>query len=314
MSAGILEAVPNFSEGRDLRVVEAIVEAISAAGAEVLDWSADADHHRSVVTLVGTPEVVERAAIAGARVAIERIDLRRHEGVHPRIGALDVLPFVPLAGTGMEVAREVAHRVGRALAGELGVPVYFYAEASDPPGRRLSELRRGGFESLAPGWPADRRPDLVPEGWSHPGVHPSAGATCVGARPLLLAWNIFVTGIELREARRIAAAIRESGGGFRGLRALALELPSRQAIQISMNLENVQAAEPFAVVKRIEAEVAAAGGTVAETEVIGMIPDELLFPAAAERLRLPDGAGGRQLSRRLAEYLATRQSTEGAGE
>jgi glutamate formiminotransferase len=309
MSAGLLEAVPNFSEGRDLRVVEAIVEAIRGAGAVVLDWSADPDHHRSVVTLVGTPEVVERAAIAGARVAIERIDLRRHEGVHPRIGALDVLPFVPLAGTGMAVARKAAHRVGRALAMELGVPVYFYAEASDPPGRRLSELRRGGFETLAPGWPTDQSPDLLPEGWTHPGAHPSAGVTCVGARPLLLAWNVFVTGIELGEARRIAAAIRESGGGIRGLRALALELPRRQALQISMNLENVVAAEPFAVFQRIEAEVAAAGGSIAETEVIGMIPDELLFPAAAQRLRLPGEAGRRQLSRRLVEYLAAQQST-----
>jgi glutamate formiminotransferase len=307
MSAAILEAVPNFSEGRDRRVVEAIVDAIRGAGAEVLDWSADPDHNRSVVTFVGSPAVVERAALAGACVAVERIDLRQHEGVHPRVGALDVLPFVPLAGTSMEVAREAAHRVGRALAREVGVPVFFYAEASDPPGRRLSELRRGGFEGLAPGWPEDRVPDLLPEGWRHPGAHPTAGATCVGARPLLLAWNVFVTGIELAAAKGIAAALRESAGGFRGLRALAFELPRRHALQISMNLEKVTETDPLPVFRRIEEEVAAAGGCVVETEVIGMIPDELLFPAAAERLRLPDAARERQLSRRMAEYLAAHQ-------
>lgn len=314
MSAGILEAVPNFSVGRDRRVLEAIVDAIGGAGAEVLDWSADPDHNRAVVTFVGAPAVVERAALAGARVAVEKIDLRGHEGVHPRIGALDVLPFVPLAGTSLEVARAAAHRVGRALAGELGVPVYFYAEASDPPGRRLSELRRGGFEGLAPGWPTDRTPDLLPERWPHPGAHPTAGATCVGARPLLLAWNVFVTGIELPEARRIAATLRESGGGFAGLRALAFELPRRHALQISMNLEDVQRAEPLAVFRRIEEVIAAAGGCVVETEVIGMIPDELIFPAAAERLRLPAGSEGRQLSRRLLDYLAAHEHKGDSGE
>ncbi len=304
MSAGILEAVPNFSEGRDLRVVGAIVDAIRGAGAEVLDWSADPDHNRSVVTMVGSPATVARAALAGARVAIERIDLRGHEGVHPRIGALDVLPFVPLAGLGMEEARAVARQVGRALAEELGVPVYFYAEASDPPGRRLSELRRGGFEGLAASWPHDRMPDLLPESWTHPGAHPTAGVTCVGARPLLLAWNVLVAGITPTEARGIAASIRELGGGFPGLRALALELPRKNALQISMNLEDIQAVSPFEVFRRIEAEVLALGGSVVETEVIGMVPDGLVFPAAADRLRLAGEASGRLLSRRLVEYLA----------
>jgi glutamate formiminotransferase len=308
MSSGILEAVPNFSEGRDPRVIGAIVDAIRSAGAEILDWSADPDHHRSVVTMVGSPETVERAALAGARVAIERIDLRHHEGVHPRIGALDVLPFVPLAGLGMDEARAVARRVGHALARELGVPVYLYAEASDPPGRRLSELRRGGFEGLVAGWPADRRPDLLPEGWAYPGAHPSAGATCVGARPLLLAWNVLVAGLTLEEARELASSIRERGGGFKGLRALALELPSRDALQISMNLEDIQAVSPFEVFRRIEEKVAALGGYVVETEVIGMVPDGLVFPAAADRLRLDAGARERLLSGRLVEYLAARRA------
>ncbi|HEX7119952.1 MAG TPA: glutamate formimidoyltransferase [Longimicrobiales bacterium] len=303
MTGGILEAVPNFSEGRDRAVVEAILDAIRAAGAEIVDWSADPDHHRSVVTLIGEPATVERATVAAARVAVERIDLGRHRGVHPRIGALDVLPFVPLAGLSMADARASARRVGRTIAEELGVPVYFYGQASDPPGRTLSQLRRGGFETLAAGWPADRPPDLLPVDWQHPGAHPTAGATCVGARPVLLAWNVFVDGVPLADARGIAARIRETGGGFAGLRALALELPARGAVQISMNLEDPRLVSPLDVFEAIESLVAERGGRVIETEVIGMLPDELLLSAAASRLRLADAAPGRILSRRVLEHL-----------
>jgi glutamate formiminotransferase len=214
----------------------------------------------------------------------------------------------------MEDARAVARQVGEVLADDLGVPVYFYAEASDPPGRRLAELRRGGFEGLVAGWPAGRAPDLLPDRWPHPGVHPTAGATCIGARPLLLAWNVFMTGIELSVARSIAAAIRESGGGFPGLRALAFALPRQEALQISMNLEDLQATSPIAVFRRIEEEVEAAGGSITETEVIGMVPDGLVFPAAAERLRLPIEAGERLLSRQLVEYLAEERQQRGWSE
>lgn len=303
---GILEAVPNFSEGRDLEVVGAIVDAIRGAGAMILDWSADPDHNRSVVTLAGDPETVARAAVAGARTAAELIDLRGHEGVHPRIGALDVMPFVPLAGLTMDAAREVAHRVGRAIAEEVGVPVYFYAEASDPPGRRLSELRRGGFEAIVEGWPEGREPDILPPDWPHPGAHPTAGAVNVGARPVLLAWNVVVDGMDITEARRLAARIRETGGGFTGLRALAFELESQDAVQISMNLEDVRRVSPFEVFRRIEDEVAAVGGSVASTEVIGMVPDELVFESAADRLRLVDASVERLLSRRLVDCLSQR--------
>jgi glutamate formiminotransferase len=304
MSAAVLEAVPNFSEGREPAVVEEIVEAMRAAGADVLDWSMDPDHHRSVVTMVGPPAVVEEAAVAAARVAVARIDLRRHRGVHPRIGALDVLPFVPLIGLTMEDARASARRVGRRLAEELGIPVFFYAQASDPPGRRLAELRRGGFEALAAGWPPDRRPDLLPPAWPHPGAHPTAGAVCVGARPVLLAWNVYLGGITFEDAAAIAAQIRERGGGFRGLRALALQLPQRERLQISMNLEDLEATSPMEVFRRIEALVAERGGSVLETEVVGLLPDELVLSAAADRLRLTGATTRRLLSRRLAEHLA----------
>jgi len=301
--APLLMAVPNFSEGRDPAIVEAIVEAMRAAGGEILDWSADVDHHRCVVTVVGSPELVERAALAGAAVAVARIDLNRHCGVHPRVGALDVLPFVPLAGLDLAAARAVARRVGERIASDVGVPVYFYGEASQPPGRPLSALRRGGFEALRTSWPADRPPDVTPQGWRHEGAHPTAGVTCVGARRVLLAWNIFVTGIDDAAARRIAVHIREAGDGFSGVRALALRLPSSGRLQLSMNIEDAEQASPMAVFRRVEELVQARGGEIEETEVIGMVPDSLVWQAAADRLRLRSGSVQRLLSRRVLQLV-----------
>ena len=304
MTVRLLEAVPNFSEGRDLPVVEAIVDTIRAAGADVLDWSADPDHHRAVVTLVGTPEVVEDAAVAAARVAMERIDLRRHDGIHPRIGALDVLPFVPLAGLTAGDAIASARRVGERLAREVGIPVYYYAQASEPPGRGLAEIRQGGFEALVPAFPDGRSPDVLPPDWQHRGVHPTAGAVCVGARPLLLAWNVYVAGITRTVAAEVARALRASGQGMAGVRALALRLPRRDAVQISMNLEDVGAHSPMAVFRRLETLLAERGGRVVETEVVGLVPDALVLEAAAERLRLQPGTAARLLSRKLVHHLA----------
>jgi glutamate formiminotransferase len=301
--ARLLEAVPNFSEGRDAGVVEAIVEAMRAAGAEILDWSADVDHHRSVVTLVGTPETVESAAVAGARVAIERIDLNRHRGVHPRVGALDVLPFVPLVGLDITDARDSARRVGVRIARELGVPVYFYGEASQPPGRPLATLRRGGFESLLHGWPGDRQPDVVPDNWSHVGAHPTAGVTCVGARSVLLAWNVFLTGIDDDAATRIAQLVRDANGGFPGVRALALRLPSNGRLQISMNIEDLERTPPMTVFHRIEALVREHGGSIDETELIGLAPDSLVWDAAADRLRMRGATRQRMLTARVLRSL-----------
>jgi len=306
MTAQVLEAVPNFSEGRDLAIVKAIVEAMRQSGAELLDWSADPDHNRSVVTVIGTPAQVEAAAVAGAAVALDRIDLRRHSGVHPRIGAIDVLPFVPLAGLSLADAGQSARRVGHRLAAELGLPVYFYGHASNPPGRNLAALRSGGFESLVPHWPAGREPDLLPENWPHPGAHPSAGACVVGARPVLLAWNVWVAGLTLQQARSIVRAIREASGGLRGVRALALELPSRNALQVSMNLEDVENASPSEVFRAVREKVEAEGGDVVKTEVIGMIPDQLLESTSPDELKLENFTADRMLSRRLAQHVAKR--------
>ena len=305
----VIEAVPNFSEGRDPGFVEAVADAFARAGCEVLHTTMDPDHHRSVVTVIGRPRRVEEGAVAAARLAMERIDLRRHRGVHPRVGALDVLPFVPLEGVGMRAARRSAHRAGARIAA-LGVPVYFYARASKPPGRTLASVRRGGFEALR-------------EGRGHPGgadlpgrdpggaalqrfAHPSAGAVCVGARAVLLAWNIDVEGLALEAAKGIAAGIRETGGGFRGLRALALHLPRQGRTQISMNLEDPAATDPLAVFARIERESVRLGGRVGGTEVVGMAPDALASPDAVRALRVRDWSEDRVLSRRVDSWLAER--------
>jgi glutamate formiminotransferase len=303
MPRRLFEAVPNLSEGRDLAVVEAAVEAALEAGAEVLDWSADPDHNRSVLTLLGSPVTLTAASLALARVAAERIDLRRHAGVHPRIGALDVLPFVPLVGATMADARALAWSVGEALGRDPGLPVYYYAEASTPAGRGLDELRRGGFEALADGWPEGREPDVRPEPWPHGGAHPSAGAVCVGARRLLLAWNVVVKGVGIGAARAMARSIRAANGGFAGVRALAFELERRGVVQISMNIEDLRATAPIDVYRAIERAVAAAGGEMGATEVIGMIPDAALRGAAADRLRLREVGPARVISARVLEAL-----------
>lgn len=305
----VLEAVPNVSEGRDPELLRELVRVVASSGVEVLDHSADHDHNRAVLTFVGGPQAVEDAAFRVARLAVERIDLRRHQGVHPRVGALDVLPFVPLRGLTLEQAAASAHRVGRRLADELDLPVYWYGAAA-PGGRRLlSELRRGGFEALRDGFPAGREPDL-PEGGKARGPHPTAGVTCVGARPLLLAWNVYVAGVELEALRSVARDIRESGGGFPGLRALALELRSRERMQISMNLEDLETTDPFRVFRALEARVEALGGRLEGTEVIGMIPDALVLPAAGDRLGLFEARRSRLLSARLARHLGDRVSRE----
>ena len=302
----VLEAVPNFSEGRDLGWIQELVQVIAGEGVEVIDWTADGDHHRSVVTYIGDPESVEAASIAAARFASEGIDLRTHEGLHPRIGALDVLPFVPVHDLTMDSAVESARRVGSRLAAE-GVPVYFYGEARTPSrsDRSLASIRRGGFEALRGGFPPGREPDLTAPQW--PGrPHPTAGATCVGARRVLLAWNVFVEGMSLEALGAVAKGLRESGGGFRHLRVLALELPGSGRLQISMNLEDPEATSPYDVFDAIEQRVESRGGQVIETEVIGMIPDPLVLPATGDRFRLLDPGESRLLSRRVSEYVSTR--------
>ena len=302
----VLEAVPNFSEGRDLQKVEALVDTISRKGVDILDWSADPDHHRSVVTYIGDPRSVISASIAAAEFAVREFDLSRHSGLHPRIGALDVLPFVPLRGLLMSDAIAAAHKVGQTIA-SLGVPVFFYGEASDPSGRGLAELRRGGIEALQDGFQEDRKPDL-PSSARFP--HITAGATCVGAREVLLAWNIFVAGIDEEQAKVIAAKVRERDGGFSGVRALGLYLHRREQAQISMNIENPMRTAPAAVYEEITQAASEVGGEVLEVEVIGMVPDALVLPGSESRLDLLNLDSKRILSSCVDQYVRTRERLE----
>lgn len=294
----VLEAVPNFSEGRDLALVREFARVISSEGAAVLARTADPDHHRSVIAFAGPPRVVERAALSVARLAVEAIDMRRHAGVHPRVGALDVLPFIPARGLALQDAAASARRVAEGLAA-MGIPVYLYGTVGT--GRSLSSLRAGGFEALTEGFPTGREPDILPRPWAHPGVHPTAGATCVGARPPLLAWNVCVSGLSLEQVKDVAGRLRESSGGFVGLRALGLYLPSSDVFQISMNLEDMDSTSPMRVFEAIEAEVDGMGGRVTQTEVIGTIPETLVVSAAASRLNLLEPDPSRLRGALLAE-------------
>jgi glutamate formiminotransferase len=303
----VLEAVPNFSEGRDPAWLADLVGRVSATGVDVLDSSADPDHNRSVVTFIGDPRSVEEASLVAARHALEHIDLRAHDGVHPRVGALDVLPFVPLHDLTLADAVRSAHRTGEALR-ELGVPVYFYGAAARGP-RRLAELRKGGFEAFKDGFPPGREPDLLPAGTT--GAHPTAGVTCVGARTVLLAWNVYAEDVPMDGLKGVAAQLREGGaGGFRALRALAFELRTQGRRQISMNLEDLELTSPFKVFRFIEERVEALGGRITGTEVIGMIPDGLVLSAAEDRLHLLSSHTSRLLSVRLSGHIAARVSRE----
>lgn len=294
----VVEAVPNFSEGRDPAFPAAAADVFAAAGCEVLHTTRDPDHHRSVVTVIGSPRAVERGSVAAARLALERIDLRRHRGVHPRVGALDVLPLVPLHGIGMDAVVTMSRRLGKRIA-DLGIPVHFYARSSRPTGRTLASIRRRGAGKPEADLPApDSRGRPV-----HTRAHPTAGAVCVGARGVLLAWNVDVDGLPLESARDIAARIREAGGGFPGLRALALRLPRQRRLQISMNLEDPVRTHPTEVFRAIEHRVRRMRGRVLGTEVIGMCPDQLSDPAIVREMRIRDWSEHRLLAHRLRAFI-----------
>jgi glutamate formiminotransferase len=266
----LLECVPNVSEGRDHGLIRALGDAVEAAGAQLLDVHSDVDHHRSVFTILGAPDEVERATLALGLLAVERIDLRHHQGVHPRVGALDVAPFIPLRATTMEEAVKSARRFGRAFSEATGVPVFFYAEAAERPGRtELPVIRWGGFEGLA-GRLAD--PQWCPDcGGTSP--HPSAGVSVVGARGPLIAFNAMLDTADVAIAKEISKSVRESTpGGLPALRALGVFLASRGIAQVAMNLLDYRDTPPAAVAARVEREARARGVAVAEWELVGCAP------------------------------------------
>ena len=265
----LVECVPNFSEGRRQEVIDAITGAIRQAGARIIDVQADPAHNRMVVTFVSEPQRAVEAAMAGARVAADRIDLRQHQGEHPRMGATDVVPFVPFADLPMTTCVELAHNFGKRLFRELAIPVYYYGEAASLPERReLEKVRRGGFEELAARIAEpDRAPD---EGGAV--IHVSAGATAVGARIPLIAYNVNLRSTDLALAKEIARTIRASSGGLPNVKALGFNLADRGLVQVSMNLTDYRVTNMWKVFSLIRAEAARRGIEVAESEIVGTIP------------------------------------------
>jgi glutamate formiminotransferase/glutamate formiminotransferase/formiminotetrahydrofolate cyclodeaminase len=284
-----LESVPNFSEGRDAATVGAIGDAL-AGSARLLDVHVDPDHNRSVFTLVGSEDELADALVAGVEAAIERIDLRRHEGAHPRVGAADVVPIVPLEPGDLERARAAAAVVGARIAGAAGLPVFLDA----PPERGPAFYRRGGPPEL------QRRLDageLAPD-FGPPRLHETAGAVIVGGRRPLIAFNVNLRG-DVATARAIAALVREKGGGFPGVRALGLDLPHAGLVQVSMNVEDWEAAALHEIVARVAAEAEAHGAEVVGSELVGLMPAGAAAAAAGAMLRIDGLDPSRLLELRL---------------
>ena len=303
----LIEAVPNVSEGRRPEVVDEIVAAFAAASPEVLvlDGSSDPDHNRTVLTLAGPGPALVGAAVAGAAACARLIDLTNHRGVHPRMGALDVLPFVPLGeATRLSGAADpdldcaaLAVRSGRRIAAEAGVPVYLYGAAARRPDRAaLPAVRGRGFESLrdAPD------PDL-----GGPGLHPTAGATAVGAREVLIAYNVELAGADLELARRIAAAVRERDGGLPAVRAMGVALAERGLVQVSMNLLDYKVTPPAAAFAAVAELAERAGARVEASEIVGLVPAAALAGTDPATLRLRGFTPELLLERRLDLALHT---------
>lgn len=295
-----LVAVPNFSEGRSEETIEALRNAL-ARHAHVLDVHGDPDHHRSVFTIAGSEGQLVEALIDGIESARERIDLRRHEGVHPRVGAADVVPVVAVWPEQLEAAKRAAFTLADRVGDELGLTVFLYGEVA--PGVRPALLRRGGLREL------QRRIDdgeVTPDR-GPPRLDPRVGCVLVGARRPLIAFNVNLATDDLSVAQEIAAVIRETGGGFRGVRALGFPLASRGLVQVSMNLEDWQASPLDEIVARIEAEAAARGVEVAGSELVGLMPERAARPGAAA-LRLESLDDAQLLEPRLSRLVSWRPS------
>jgi glutamate formiminotransferase len=298
LTGPLIECVPNFSEGRDERCIDALESAIASIdGSVVLHRTSDPDHNRSVITFVGNPQSAIESAVRAAAVAAGRVNLNKQAGVHPRLGALDVLPFVPLDGATLAQCVDVAHEAGQRIWNELQIPVFFYEAAALRPDRvRLEDVRRGEFELLSNYSPENeaRRPDI-----GGPALHPTAGAVIAGARKLLIAFNVNLKSNDLALAKSIARDIRASSGGFPAVKALGLPLASRGLVQVSMNLTDFEQTLPRAVYAEISRLAAKAGVEIEESELIGLIPRKALENTSAEELKLKDFDSGRILENRL---------------
>jgi len=280
----VIECVPNVSEGRRMEVVNALVDAVRRTpSVRLLDYSSDTAHNRSVLTMAGEATSLKAAVVALFEAALPRIDLRQHTGEHPRLGAVDVVPFVPIADVTMDECVQLAKETAAEVADRFQVPVYLYEEASGNPARKnLEDIRRGEFEGLeakmsAPGW----APDFGP---ARP--HPTGGATVMGARMPLIAYNINLATNRLDVAKKIAAAIRFSSGGFRYVKAMGIAIEDRGIVQVSINLTNYEKTPMFRVFEAVKQEAARYGVTILESEIVGLVPAAALIGTAEHALQL----------------------------
>jgi glutamate formiminotransferase len=296
MSA-IVGVVPNFSEGRRRDVIEAIVDALDVEGARVVFAEADPDHHRLDTTVLGGADAVRRSAVAGVAAAVERIDMFEHHGGHPRMGAADVVPFMPVREVTMDECVSLARDVGRELAETLTLPVYLYGEAALVPERRsLADVRKGEFEGLREAVAAgDRLPDFGPHEIGR------AGATAVGARKPLVAFNTYLSGDDEAAAKDIARAVRESSGGLPALRAIGFAVPERGCVTVSMNLVDFEVTGIREAFDAVTIEASERGMEVMDSEIVGLTPEAALSPGDQEHVRLKGFSPEEQILERLVE-------------
>jgi len=292
----VIECIPNVSEGRRLDVIDACTAAIVATGAHLLDVKPDATHNRTVFTFAGAPAAVEAGAVALFDTALAHIDLRHHHGEHPRLGAVDVTPFVPIEGATMADCVAIARRVGETVAARHQLPVYLYEEAATSPARRnLEDIRRGEFEGLAAKM---QKPEWAPD-FGPAAPHASAGASVVGARMPLIAYNINLATNRLDVAKKIATAIRHSSGGYRFVKAMGIALESRGIVQVSMNLTNYEKTPIFRVFDLVKREAERYGVSVLESEIVGLVPSAALNQCVEYYLQLEGFTSAQVLENKL---------------
>ena len=292
----LVECVPNFSEGRDLEKVEKIADEIrKVEGVTLLDYSSDADHNRSVFTLIGEPEPIKTAVLDAVKVATELIDMSTHEGAHPRMGATDVIPFTPISDITMEECVALANEVGKEL-GEMGIPVYLYEDAATKPERQnLADVRRGEYEKFfekinEDGW----EPDYGPRE-----MNKKSGATAVGARVSLVAFNVNLDTPDVSIAKAIGKKVRNSGGGLRFVKGIGLKLEDRNQTQVSMNLVNYEKTSVYQAMEMVKSEARRYGVNVVGSEVIGTVPMKALIDAAEYYLQIENFDINQILEKRL---------------
>lgn len=305
----LVECVPNFSEGRRKEVVDAIAAALSGVpGVALLDSEMDAAHNRCVISIAGEPDAVATAVVAGVGKAVELIDLRQHRGEHPRMGAADVIPFIPISGITMEECVRLSIRAAREIADRYRIPVYLYEQSARTDARRdLAHVRKGEFEGIREeiGKNPERKPDFGPAE-----IHPSAGATAVGARYPLIAYNVYLHSSDLKIAQSIAKAVRFSSGGLRYVKALGFEIKERNQVQVSMNLTNYESTPVYRAYEMVAREAERYGVKVASSEIVGLVPQKALNSCGGYFLRLEGFGESQILENRLESALAREAGLE----